>query len=221
MPDNLCDAAGFGEWGKRRVFELALTQDSAPCRIRGSDREWRGGRSHRPSSGPPGRIVGAGRSAGCPSPRPRRSTAPPTSAERSRRSWRPACRVRIRATCTMQNSRSPRTHCRSLARIRRSALPCWVNEQAQKRAIIHLDMDCFYAAVEVKHKPELRGKPLGIGGPPNSRSVLCTASYEARKFGIHSGMPMRAALRLCSHAVVVKSDFEAYSKYSRLVTEVI
>ena len=61
------------------------------------------------------------------------------------------------------------------------------------RKIIHVDMDCFYAAVEVKKNPELRGKPLGIGGPPQSRSVLCTASYEARKFGVRAAMPSSQA----------------------------
>ena len=65
------------------------------------------------------------------------------------------------------------------------------------RKIIHIDMDCFYAAVEVKYRPELKGKPLGVGGPPNTRSVLTTASYEARKFGVRSAMPSSQAVRLC------------------------
>lgn len=70
------------------------------------------------------------------------------------------------------------------------------------------------------HNPKLIGKPVLIGGMSN-RGVVASCSYEARKFGIHSGMPMNAAKRLCSHAVIVKSDFDSYSKYSKLVTEVI
>lgn len=75
------------------------------------------------------------------------------------------------------------------------------------KKIIHIDMDCFYAAVEVKHHPELKGKPLGIGGPPNSRSVLCTASYEARKFGVRSAMPSSQAVRLCPQLILIPPTF--------------
>ena len=85
------------------------------------------------------------------------------------------------------------------------------------RKIIHVDMDCFYAAVEVKHHPELRGKALGIGGPPNSRSVLCTASYEARKFGVRSAMPSSQAVRLCPHLILRPPNFELYKRESRAV----
>lgn len=90
----------------------------------------------------------------------------------------------------------------------------------EDRHITHMDLDTFYVSVEYLRNSKLKGKPVLIGGM-SDRGVVASCSYEARKFGIHSGMPMRAALRLCSHAVVVKSDFEAYSKYSRLVTEVI
>jgi DNA polymerase-4 len=88
------------------------------------------------------------------------------------------------------------------------------------RHITHLDLDTFYVSVEYLRNSKLKGKPVLIGGL-SDRGVVASCSYEARKFGIHSGMPMRAALRLCSHAIVVKSDFEAYSKYSKLVTDVI
>lgn len=88
------------------------------------------------------------------------------------------------------------------------------------RKIIHVDMDCFYAAVEVKHRPELRGKPLGIGGPPNSRGVLCTASYEARKFGVRSAMPTSRAVRLCPDLIVIRPRFELYKKESQAVREI-
>ncbi len=88
------------------------------------------------------------------------------------------------------------------------------------RHIAHLDLDTFFVSVERLRNPKLRGKPLLIGGS-SDRGVVAACSYEARKFGIHSAMPMRAALRLCREAVVVKSDFEEYSKFSGLVTEVI
>lgn len=88
------------------------------------------------------------------------------------------------------------------------------------RHIAHLDLDAFFVSVEYLRNASLRGKPVLIGGN-SGRGVVAACSYEARKFGIHSAMPMQTALRLCKQAVVVKSDFEAYSKYSRLVTEVI
>jgi DNA polymerase-4 len=88
------------------------------------------------------------------------------------------------------------------------------------RHIAHLDLDTFFVSVEQLRNPKLMGKPILIGGS-NDRGVVAACSYEARKFGIHSAMPMRTALRLCRHAIIVKSDYEAYSKYSRLVTDVI
>ena len=88
------------------------------------------------------------------------------------------------------------------------------------RHITHMDLDTFFVSVECLRNSKLKGKPVLIGGT-GDRGVVTSCSYEARKFGIHSGMPMRAAMRLCSHAVIIKSDFEAYSKYSRLVAEVI
>ncbi|MBK7099373.1 MAG: DNA polymerase IV [Sphingobacteriales bacterium] len=88
------------------------------------------------------------------------------------------------------------------------------------RHIAHLDMDTFFVSVEHLRNPKLMGKPILIGSN-NARGVVAACSYEARKFGIHSAMPMKAALRLCRHAIVVKSDYEAYSRYSRLVTDVI
>ncbi len=90
----------------------------------------------------------------------------------------------------------------------------------RERHITHLDLDAFFVSVEELRNPKLKGKPVLIGGS-SDRGVVAACSYEARKFGIHSAMPMKAALRLCRHAIVVKSDFEAYSKYSHLVTEVV
>jgi len=89
-----------------------------------------------------------------------------------------------------------------------------------ERAILHLDLDAFFVSVECLRNDALRGKPVLIGGS-SGRGVVASCSYEARRFGIHSAMPMRMALRLCPDATVVRGDMEAYSKYSNLVGEVI
>jgi DNA polymerase-4 len=92
---------------------------------------------------------------------------------------------------------------------------------AQHRKIIHIDMDAFYASVEQRDHPEYRGKPLVVGGLPEGRGgVVATASYEARKFGIHSAMPSKQALQLCPHALFVKPRFEAYKEASRKIREI-
>lgn len=91
---------------------------------------------------------------------------------------------------------------------------------SKDRHIAHFDLDAFFVSVETLRNPKLRGKPLLVGGG-SDRGVVAACSYEARRFGIHSAMPMKAARRLCPDAIIIKSDFEAYSKYSRLVTEVI
>jgi len=88
------------------------------------------------------------------------------------------------------------------------------------RHIAHLDLDTFFVSVEHLRNPTLIGKPVLIGGS-NARGVVASCSREARSFGIHSGMPMYQALNLCKHATIVKSDYEAYSKYSTLVTDVV
>jgi DNA polymerase-4 len=82
------------------------------------------------------------------------------------------------------------------------------------RKIIHVDMDMFYAAVEMRDRPELRGKPLVVGGRPDSRSVATTASYEARQFGIHSGMSCAQARRLCPQCLFIPPDFKKYQQVS-------
>jgi DNA polymerase-4 len=91
---------------------------------------------------------------------------------------------------------------------------------SKDRHIAHFDLDAFFVSVETLRNPKLRGKPLMVGGG-SDRGVVAACSYEARKFGIHSAMPMKVARRLCPDAIIIKSDFEVYSKYSRLVTEVI
>lgn len=88
------------------------------------------------------------------------------------------------------------------------------------RAIVHMDLDSFFVSVERLRDSSLEGKPLLIGGM-SSRGVVASCSYEARRFGVHSAMPMKTALRLCPQAIVMRGDMDQYSKYSRLVTEVI
>lgn len=88
------------------------------------------------------------------------------------------------------------------------------------RQIVHLDLDTFFVSVECLRNPKLLGKPVLIGGS-GDRGVVAACSYEARKFGIHSAMPMKIARRLCGHAILVRGDMEMYSKYSRLVTDII
>jgi DNA polymerase-4 len=82
------------------------------------------------------------------------------------------------------------------------------------RRIVHLDMDAFYASVEQRDNPELRGRPVAVGGRPEARGVVAAASYEARAFGVRSAMPMARALRLCPGLVVVPPDFERYRRVS-------
>ncbi len=89
-----------------------------------------------------------------------------------------------------------------------------------ERTIIHMDLDSFFVSVECLMNDELKGIPLIIGGHGN-RGVVTSASYEARKFGVHSAMPVKMALQLCPDAKVISGDMESYTKYSRLVTEII
>jgi DNA polymerase-4 len=85
------------------------------------------------------------------------------------------------------------------------------------RNILHADFDAFYASVEQLDNPELRGKPVVVGGSPEGRGVVASASYEARKFGVRSAMPMRTAFRLCPDAIRVGSHFDRYRDVSRKV----
>jgi DNA polymerase IV len=88
------------------------------------------------------------------------------------------------------------------------------------RTIAHYDLDAFYVNVECLKNPQLKGKPLLVGGK-SDRAVVAACSYEARKFGIHSAMPMKLARRLCPQATIISGDMENYSKYSRIVTDII
>ncbi len=89
----------------------------------------------------------------------------------------------------------------------------------QLRHIAHFDLDSFFVSVEIRNNPSLRGKPVLVGG--YERGVVAACSYEARKFGIHSAMPMKKAMQLCPDAIVTNSSRSDYSKYSRWVTEII
>jgi DNA polymerase-4 len=89
-----------------------------------------------------------------------------------------------------------------------------------QRTIVHLDLDTFFVSVERLINSRLQAKPVIIGGTSN-RGVVSSCSYEARQFGVHSGMPMHMARKLCSQASYIRGDMDQYSKYSRLVTDVI
>lgn len=92
--------------------------------------------------------------------------------------------------------------------------------QDTKRFVAHLDLDTFFVSVERLKNSQFVGKPLIVGGL-SDRGVVAACSYETRKFGVHSAMPMKLALRLCPHAIVVRGDSDSYSYYSRLVTDVV
>lgn len=85
------------------------------------------------------------------------------------------------------------------------------------RRILHCDLDCFFAAVHMRDDPALRGRPVVVGGRPEGRGVVAAASYEARRFGVHSAMPAGRAQRLCPEAVFIKPDFTRYRKESEAV----
>ncbi|MES2477640.1 MAG: DNA polymerase IV [Bacteroidota bacterium] len=89
-----------------------------------------------------------------------------------------------------------------------------------ERHIVHCDLDTFFVSVERLQNSELEGKPILIGGS-SDRGVVASCSYEARKFGVHSAMPMRLARQLCPEAILVRGDMDQYSKYSAIVTDII
>lgn len=88
------------------------------------------------------------------------------------------------------------------------------------RAVLHMDLDSFFVSVECRKNSDFKGKPLLIGGA-GSRGVVASCSYEARRFGVHSAMPMKMALRLCPHAIVLRGDMDSYTRYSREVTDIV
>src|SRR5215510_10454261 len=96
-----------------------------------------------------------------------------------------------------------------------------MSRAVHERAIIHLDMDCFYAAIEVRDRPELRGKPVGVGGARDRRGVLTTCNYEAREFGVRSAMPTFMALQRCPKLIVVPTRFDVYRREAAVIRAIL
>ena len=96
-----------------------------------------------------------------------------------------------------------------------------MEKDAKQRAIIHLDMDCFYAAIEVRDRPSLRGKPVGVGGARDRRGVLTTCNYEARKFGVRSAMPTFMALQRCPDLIVLPTRFDVYRREAAVIRGIL
>src|SRR5438445_13461165 len=93
-----------------------------------------------------------------------------------------------------------------------------VPDEQKAQAIVHLDMDCFYAAIEVRDRPSLRGKPVGVGGARARRGVLTTCNYEARKFGVRAAMPTFMALQPCPNLIVLPERFAAYRREAAIIS---
>jgi DNA polymerase-4 len=138
--------------------------------------------------------------------------------------FRPACRqagIRF-SPASLTNSK------KSCLRVTSSGgaiyhFPIFYTKMVSVRRILHIDMDAFFALVEQRRHPELVGKPVVVGaaGDPTKRGVVSTASYEARKFGIHSAMPLRTAYRLCPQCIFLPVDYEEYSRISEKIKEVL
>ena len=95
-----------------------------------------------------------------------------------------------------------------------------IHSSLLKRKIVHIDMDCFYAAVEARDNLSLKGLPIIVGGEPNSRGVVATCSYEARKFGVRSAMPSSQAKKLCPKAIFIRPNFKKYKQVSAEVRSI-
>ena len=95
-----------------------------------------------------------------------------------------------------------------------------MNQMQPIRKIIHIDMDAFYASVEQRDRPELKGKPVIVGGDPNSRGVVAACSYEARKYGVHSALASSIAYKRCPQAVFIRPRFDAYRAVSNDIREI-
>jgi DNA polymerase-4 len=108
-----------------------------------------------------------------------------------------------------------------LARFRAKLDPGTPLDIPLQSTILHVDMDAFFVSVELLERPELRGKPVVVGGRPDQRGVVSAASYEARKFGIHSAMPLRTAGRLCPHAIFLDGHHQKYSEWSDRVASIL
>jgi len=108
-----------------------------------------------------------------------------------------------------------------LARFRAKHDATELREIPLHSTILHVDMDAFFVSVELLERPELRGKPVVVGGRPDQRGVVSAASYEARKFGIQSAMPLRTAAKLCPHAIFLDGHHKKYSEWSDRVATIL
>ncbi|HMI50410.1 MAG TPA: DNA polymerase IV [Candidatus Saccharimonadales bacterium] len=108
-----------------------------------------------------------------------------------------------------------------LARFRAIHGPPEERAEAAVSSILHVDMDAFFVSVELLERPELRGKPVVVGGRPDQRGVVSAASYEARKFGIQSAIPLRTAYKLCPHAIFLDGHHAKYSEWSDKVATIL
>ena len=108
-----------------------------------------------------------------------------------------------------------------LARFRAKHGPLQERAADEVASILHVDMDAFFVSVELLERPELRGKPVVVGGQKDQRGVVSAASYEARKYGIHSAMPLRTAGRLCPHAIFLDGHHEKYGEWSDRVAAIL
>src|SRR3979411_1110679 len=108
-----------------------------------------------------------------------------------------------------------------LARFRAKHGPLDERSAEATAAILHVDRVAFFVSVELLERPELRGKPVVVGGRPDQRGVVTAASYEARKFGVHSAMPLRTAGRLCPHAIFLDGHHDKYSEWSDRVASIL
>jgi DNA polymerase-4 len=108
-----------------------------------------------------------------------------------------------------------------MARFRAKHGPLEEQAATATASILHVDMDAFFVSVELLERPELRGRPVVVGGRPDQRGVVTAASYEARKFGVHSAMPLRTAGKLCPHAVFLDGHHEKYGEWSDRVATIL